>query len=204
MKKIIFTTLLFVASTTNSIADVHPFIGVSINPFSISGKDYTATDSNGNLIYSASDKTSDRGVAIGIVGGILMTDNVKLNFSYYSGKETDSSIMTATATSLSIDYSFNGSGIYKGWFLGGGLSNIEIETKKIPSTTLAQTSSASGLLARGGYEYKFDNNLFLEAAINIHLAEVKQSLKGAGILNGTNINSIFSVVDEQISLSYVF
>ncbi len=204
MKKIILTTLLFVASTTSSIAEVHPFIGVSVNPFSIAGKNFTATDANGNIIYSASDKSNDRGVATGIVGGLLITDNVKLNLSYYSGKENDSSLMTATVTSVSIDYSFNGSGIHKGWFLGGGLSNVEIETKKIPSTTLAQTSSASGLLARGGYEYKFDNNLFLEMALNIHFAEVKQSLKATGILTGTNINSTLSVVNAQVSLSYVF
>jgi len=204
LKKLILATTLYTATLTTAVADIQPFIGASINSFSIQGEDITAINTNTGSSFTSSDTTNDGGFTAGISGGLFFNDNVKLNLSYYSGEENDSSILTATVTSLSIDYLFNNSGYHRGWFLGAGISNVEIEADQIVNTTSAASASASAPLIRGGYEYVFDNQLLLEVGINYNFADVDLTVNGTGFATGVDVTTTFNVLDIYLSLSYVF
>lgn len=133
----------------------------------------------------------------------MLNDNGRINFSYFSGEEKDSKFLTATVTSLSYDYSFNGSGVHRGWFVGGGFSSVEIEAEKTSITT-SGNAKATGFLLRGGYGYLFDNNIFLEVGFNKHFAEVDLTFNATGSLSNLEFESKMDVSNAYVSLNYVF
>lgn len=203
MKKLLVTGVIIALSSTSSLAEVRPYIGMSMNIFSINSSELNASDPSINFNFTSSEKTRDSGSASGISGGIMISDNSKINFSSFSGKEKDSSFMTAKVTSVSYDYSFNGSGVHRGWFLGGGFSSVEIEAEETNLTT-AGTTKETGAILRGGYEYLFDNNLFLEIGINIHTAEHNLKFNGKGSNSSLEFTTKMNVSNSNISLSYAF
>ena len=203
MKKTLLAALIVTLSSTNAFAEMRPYIGMSLNSFSINTSEIKATDPSIAFSFTSTDEARDSGSASGISGGIMINDNGKINFSYFSGEEKDSEFMTAIVTSLSYDYSFNGSGVHRGWFLGGGLSSVEIEAEKTSLTT-AGAAKATGAMFRGGYEYLFDNNLFLEVGVNVHLAEIDLLFNGTGLLSNVEFESKMDVSNAYISLNYAF
>jgi hypothetical protein len=203
MNKTLIVGLIMALNSTNSFAEMRPYIGMSVNIFSINSSELNASDPSIGFNFTSSEETRDSGSTSGISGGIIINDNSKINFSTFSGKEKDSSFMTATVTSVSYDYAFNGSGIHKGWFLGGGFSSVEIEAEETNSTT-AGTAKETGAMFRGGYEYLFDNNLFLEVGINVHLAEIDLKFNGKGSASNLEFTSTMDVSNSYITLSYAF
>lgn len=203
MNKKLVAGILIALSSTSSIADVKPYLGVSLNSFSINTNELTATDPNTGFSFTSTNKSRDQGSATGISGGLILNDNEKLNFSYFSGEEQKSKFLTTTVTSISYDYSFNGGGVHRGWFIGGGFSSVEIEAKKTPITT-AGVAKASGALFRGGYEYLFDNNMFLEIGVNANLADVNLNFNGTGSASNVEFNSKMKVSNVYVSISHVF
>ncbi len=183
--------------------EMQPFIGFTANNFTINGSDFTGTDLNTNISIAVPGTSSDKGSAPGLTGGVFINENKKMGFSYFSGEEEDSSIMTVTVTSVYIDHSFNNSGIHQGWFLGGGVSSVEIEVDQT-SLTAAATEDASGLMVRGGYEHMFDSQLYLEVGLNLHLVELDQKIRGTGANSNIEIGSTMDVFNIHLSLSYVF
>ncbi len=203
MKKVLLAGLVVALNSTNVVAEMRPYIGISLNSFSINTSELKATDPSTGFSYASSGEARDSGSATGINGGVMLDDNGRINFSYFSGKEKDSEFMTATVVSISYDYSFNGSGVHRGWFLGGGLSSVEIEAEKTGLTT-AGSATATGAMFRGGYEYLFDNNLFLDVGVNVHLAEIDLTFNGTGSLSNVEFESKQDVSNAYISLNYAF
>lgn len=201
--KTLLTGLIVALTSTNTFAEMRPYIGLSLNGFSINSSDIKASAPSIGFSSTTSTETRDSGSASGIIGGVLLNDNSKINFSYFSGKEKDSEFLTATVTSLSYDYSFNGSGIHKGWFLGGGISSVEIEAEETSINTAGDAKS-TGLMFRGGYEYLFNNSLFLEIGINAHLAKINLEFNGKGSASDLLFESEMSVTNFYASLSYAF
>ena len=102
-----------------------------------------------------------------------------------------------------MDHSFNGSGVHRGFFLGGGFTSIEIENESASGLSAA-SSSGTGLLVRGGYEYKFDNQLFLDVGFNVHLSDLDHKVRGTGSTSNIEINTKFDVSNAYLSLNYAF
>ena len=148
-------------------------------------------------------KVKIKGQPLALQRVYFLNDSNRINFSYFSGKEEDSSIFTVSATSLSIDHSFNGSGVHRGFFLGGGFTSIEIENETAVGLAAA-SSKGTGLLVRGGYEYKFDSNLFLDVGFNVHLPDLDHKLRGTGSLSDLEISTKFDVSNAYLALNYAF
>ena len=203
MKKILLTSLIIALSSASATAEVRPYIGMSINNFSMVTDETIFTDLGTGISEEIPGDTKDSGVAAGFTAGILMSDNGRINFSHFSGEEKDSEIFTATVTSLSYDYSFNGSGVHRGWFLGAGISSVEIEAAETELFTSGAAKS-TGLLLRGGYEYLFDNNFLIETGYNANLTEVDIKLNGEGLLSGVEISSPATVSNFYLSVNYAF
>ena len=205
MKNFFLTGLVAILCLNiNAYAELRPYIGASFNTFIINGE-ITATNPSSFLSIPVSANSRDSGSSAGITGGIMLSDQHKINFSHFSGKENSSGILTASVTSISIDYNYNGSGVHRGWFVGAGASTVEIESESYSlngsSIIEEDSSSASGLLLRGGYGHLFDNNFYLEAGFNLHFAKVElQQTTSDNIL----VDSTFDVNDLTISLNYVF
>ncbi len=198
MKKALPVAIATLLSATTVHADLQPYIGLSANFFSIN-TDLTATGSG--FFSSSSGVISDSGTAIGVTGGFLVDENSKIRFSYYSGEESDSSILTATVIRVSYDYIFNSRGAHKGWFLGGGISNVGIEFDQ-PDVVTSSNASATGLLLRFGYESMINANLVVEIAYNLNFAEVKQT--NSSVPPGLVFDNVQDVDDLSVSLSYLF
>lgn len=203
MEKILLTSLIIALSSASATAEVRPYIGMSINNFSMVTDEIIGTNLATGISEKVEGDTKDAGVAAGFTAGILMSDNGRINFSHFSGEEKDSEIFTATITSLSYDYSFNGSGVHRGWFLGAGISSVEIEAAESESFT-SGTAKSTGLLLRGGYEYLFDNNFLIETGYNANLAEVDIKLNGKGLISGAEMLAPATVSNFYLSVNYVF
>ena len=182
---------------------MQPYIGFTANSFNIMGRDFTGTDLNTNTSIAVSGTSSDKGSTSGLTGGFFIGENKKMGFSYFSGEEEDSSIMTVTVTSVYIDHSFNNSGIHQGWFTGVGVSSVEIETDGT-SLTAAATADSTGFIVRAGYEHLFDSQLYLETGINLHIVDLEQKLRGTGANSNVEIGSTMNVSNLHLSLSYLF
>ncbi|MFV1983634.1 MAG: hypothetical protein ACC657_08865 [Thiohalomonadales bacterium] len=202
MNKILITGLLFFITTTDSFAGFQPYIAGSVNFFIVKGSDITATNLTTGATSTLTEDTSDSGTTAGIAIGAFVSDNIKVNLSYFSGTENDSSIITATVSTISVDYLFNNSGVHRGWFLGGGYSKVEIEIDEIKMLTNSGTADDSGLMARAGYEYKFDNKVLLEVGINFHFAKIEQLLEGSS--SNINLKTNFEVSNINLLLGYAF
>ncbi len=203
MKKTALSIILLSCVSSNSSAEFQPYIGISINGFSLNGSEITATNLSTGFSLTQPDETRDEGTASGFIAGVFLNDTNRINFSYFSGEEEDSSMFTVTATSISVDYSFNISGPHRGFFLGGGFTSIEIENKAAIGFAAA-SSSGTGLLVRGGYEYKFDNQLFLDAGVNVHLSDIDHKMMGTGSTSNIEVSTKFDVSNVYLSLSYAF
>lgn len=203
MEKILLTSLIIALSSASATAEVRPYIGMSINNFSMVTDEIIGTNLATGISEKVEGDTKDAGVAAGFTAGILMSDNGRINFSHFSGEEKDSEIFTATITSLSYDYSFNGSGVHRGWFLGAGISSVEIEAAESEFFT-SGTAKSTGLLLRGGYEYLFDNNFLIETGYNANLAEVDIKLNGKGLISGAEMLAPATVSNFYLSVNYVF
>lgn len=184
-------------------ADVQPYIGIAVNGFSINSSDIKLEDSLNDVSTTTSGQTTDSGVSGEIKLGALLDSNSKISVSYYSGEEKDSEFLTVSVLSFSYDYVFNTQGRHRGWFIGAGISNIQIDAEK-SSLMESGEASASGLLFRTGYEYLFSNNVYLESGLNLHTADIELNLKGYGSSEFISSSSTHEVIDIYLSLHYVF
>jgi hypothetical protein len=204
MKQKLLTGLLVALSSTNAFSDeLRPYIGVSLNAFAISTSELKGTNTSSGFNATSTSGSRDSGSTAGLSGGVMINDNGKINFAYFSGEEKDSKFMTTTITSLSYDHSFNGSGVHQGWFVGGGLSTVEIEAEETEFTA-AGSAKATGVLLRGGYEYLFDNSLFLEIGLNANLAEVDLKFGGKGSASSLEFDSKMKVSNVYATINYAF
>ena len=201
MKKILVLGLILTLSSTMSSANCFTkkefYIGVARNSFSLKGGDITVTTGASAVVLSES---PNAGTAIGFSGGIILNRMKRINFSYFSGKEENSSIFTVTSASLSVNHSFNNYGEHQGWFLGGGLSNIKLRNDTTGSIS-SGTSSGTGLLLRGGYEHRFSNKFYLDLGVNMHMVGVEHKIKYGSNLRTSNK---VEVTNTYLSLNYLF
>jgi len=200
MKKTLLLSMLLLIISTNSLAEFQPYIGVSMNDFSLNGSEMTTTDSGSSRTSSV--ETSDSGFAIGFTAGAFLNDTKRINLSYFTGEENDSSIFTVTTTSASVDHSFNNSGVHRGWFLGVGLSSVKLKNKSTRNIATS-SSSGAGLLVRGGYEYKLDNQLFLDVGLNLHLVDINHKMR-MDLGNNIEVSTKLDVSNSYLSLNYLF
>ena len=161
------------------------------------------TDTSNYTSIEVSGTSSDKGFAPGLTTGVFINENIKLAFSYFSGKEEDSYFMTVAVTSIYIDRALNNSGIHQGWFLGAGVSSVKIESDET-SLTEAAIQDSTDLMVRGRYEHIFDSQLYLEIGFNYHLVELDQKLKRTGANSNIDFDSTMNVSNFPISLSYAF
>jgi outer membrane protein W len=204
MKKIVISAIVATTLATNMMAEVKPYIGLGYNNFTISSSDVAARNkTTGITITSTStDITSDSGTTIGLNGGVILNDNSKINFSYFSGKDKDSEIFKTTVMAISYDYGFNNYGVRKRWYIGAGISSIKTE---VEDNTLITSTSASGtgLLLRSGYEYQINNNALFDIGFNVHTAEqeLKYDYKNDSDKEGSTTASVSNL---NISINYIF
>ena len=189
--------------TRSNSWQMRPYIGITGNFFTIRAGDFSGRDTNTNTSVSFSESSSDSGSAAGLSGGVFLDESKKVGFSYFSGEEEDSSIMTLTVASIYVDHSFNNSGVHRGFFLGGGASYMEVETEENSVTSAGKTDS-TGLLLRGGYEYLYDNNLFLELGIGIPLSELDEKLSAAEPNSNIEVSYKLQVSNIYFALNYLF
>lgn len=203
MIRLIFhVVILFFSSVSISLAEVNPYLGGSIGIFNIVNDDISLTDIDTGRTIRSKEKTSDKGSSKGLVGGIIINKDKKINISYLKGKETSSSMFEMEALSLSLDHSFNNSGDHQGWFIGGGVSNLKIKSKD-NNISYETSEKLIGPMIRGGYEYKFDNQLFLETGINIHLAKLDQKTQLKVKNKNVEMNTKLDMSNIYFSLSYI-
>jgi len=188
---------------TNMMAEVKLYIGLGYNGFIIYTKD--GVDRNkitGDTTNDLTEKTGDSGSTVGLNGGVILSDNSKINFSYFSGKEKDSELLKTTVMAISYDYSFNNIGVRKGWYLGAGFSSVETEIENDPLRT-STFASGTGLLLRVGYEYQMNNNILFDFGINIHASEQKliYDYKTNNNIEGSRSASVRNF---NISVNYIF
>jgi outer membrane protein W len=204
MRKIVISTIVATTLATNMMAEVKPYIGLGYNSFTISSSDVAARNkiTGATSTSTSTDEESDSGTTIGLNGGVILNDNSKINFSYFSGKEKDSELLKTTAMAISYDYSFNNSGVRKGWYLGAGFSSIKTEIED--NTLITSTSaSGSGLLLRGGYEYQINDNALFDIGFNIHRSqqELKYDYKAYDNIEGSMTTTVSNL---NISVNYIF
>lgn len=196
---VIFPLLL----STNALAQIKPYFGASLNRFTLDSTELRITNEVTGVTINSSAEARDRGLGMGINAGAFLSDNSRLDFSYYSGDEKDTAIFTVSALSVSADYLLNNKGIHRGFFIGAGLTSIKLENIS-NAEFQAGSSSETGLLVRGGYQHIFDNNLFLDIGINASLADHDYLLQGNGLLNNINSNVTINVSNVYLSVGYGF
>ncbi|MBL0703448.1 MAG: hypothetical protein JJV95_05640, partial [Sulfurospirillum sp.] len=124
MKKIVMSTVVAGVLATNIMAEVKPYIGLSLQSFTINGSGISVKDKTTGASGPAL-SSDDTGATVGLNGGLLIGDNAKLNFEYFS--ENSSESLETTVMSISYNYSFNNQGIRRGFYLGAGLSSVKTE-----------------------------------------------------------------------------
>jgi hypothetical protein len=199
-----YVSMLFVSAamlSAGALADTRPYVGVSGQAFSIGTSGVKA--SNGTQTASAKDDTNDTGLTVGANLGMIINDQSRVEVSHYSGEEGDSGFLTATVSSISYVYSTNSAGIHQGWFVGAGISNINIEAEKNEVTESGEGDD-TGLLLRAGYEHLFPNGLLLETGLNYNTAKVDLKLNGTGQFSGVETESAMKVLSLNVSLNYIF
>lgn len=208
MRKALLISTLVTSLPLTAQAELEPFVGLNLNGFSISADNIRSKSSNGfSSVTLSGSESSDSGGAIGLNFGAYLDGSKKINLQYFSGEEDDSSVFSATFTSLSFDYIFNASKPYKGWFLGAGLVSFKIENEnrgRTYDTLKSNSSSATGLLLRGGYTHKFDNKVILEVGLNANVTSTTHTVEGT--LDGANIalEGDFSVGGMYLGVNYAF
>jgi outer membrane protein W len=202
MKKIVISTIIATTLATNMMAEVKPYIGLGYHSFGIYTKGKTSTNKITGATATSKEETVDIGSTIGLNGGVILSDNSKINFIYFSGKEKDSEMLKTTVVAISYDYSFNNSGVRKGFYIGAGFSSIKTEIEENPLFTTTSASEA-GLLLRGGYEYQTKDNILFDIGLNTHTSEqkLKYDLKTTDDTKG---NTTTIVGNLNISVNYIF
>jgi hypothetical protein len=187
---------------TNMMAEVKLYIGLGYNSFSISTNDTDARNKTTGASAVSTEKTRDGGFTVGLNAGVIFSNNSKINFSYFSGKEKDSEIFKTTAMAISYDYSFNNSGVRKGLYLGAGFSSVETEIED-NSLIISTSANGTGLLLRGGYEYQINDNILFDIGFNIHLSEqkLKYDYKEESYIEGSTTTTVSNF---NISFNYIF
>jgi outer membrane protein W len=202
MKKIVISTIIATTLATNMMAEIKPYIGLGYNSFSISTNNTAARNKITGASNISTDITSDSGATLGLNGGVIFSDNSKINFLYFTGKENNSEIFKTTVMAISYDYSFNNYGVRKGWYIGAGFSSVKTE---IEDNTLITSTSASGtgLLFRGGYEYQINDNALFDIGVNVHTAEqeLKYDYKQNNNIEGSMTTTVSNL---KISVNYIF
>jgi outer membrane protein W len=216
MKKTVLSAIAIIALTTSLSAEVKPYIGIGYNNFTIENFATTVEDSTGPGSYgnyrrptvSFISATEDKGNAIALNGGIVLTNNRKINLFYFTGKENDSKVMKTTVIGISSDYSFNNFGTRKGWYYGAGFSNVTVEFDE-RSSYEASSESSTGLLFKGGLEYQTDNNLLFDIGYTFNFAMQDHKMKGKNSDETTNDAETWNTTTYvmpvfNISVSYLF
>jgi hypothetical protein len=195
----IFLSMILIMFSALVNAEIKPFVGLTINSFGVSTEDASISDGSG--FNDTLDKSNDGGIALGFSGGLIMSDNSKINIAYFSGEDKDTEVFDVTTVSLSYDHSFNNKGVHRGWFIGGGIASVEIEVDALLVLGSAGFASAkdktTGVLLRGGYEYLYDNNIALEFGVNAYAFDVDIKTNGIGSYLGVD----FSVLDIEMPAS---
>jgi len=191
MKKIILLGAAVTILTTSVMADVKPYIGLGFTNFSIHG-------SNNSAGGRGLGNSTDSGSTISLNGGAILNDNAKINFSYFSGTESDSKLFKTTVTAISYEHSFNNTGIRKGVYIGAGISNVKTEIDKAGSVSASE--SKTGLLLKVGYEHPINDNVLLNIGYTSHFA--KQDLKFR--YQGLNANVSTKTSNLNASINYIF
>jgi hypothetical protein len=187
---------------TNMMAEDKLYIGLGYNRFAISTNDTAARHKTTGASAISTEETSDGGSTVGLRGGVILNNNSKINFSYFSGKEKDSELFKTTVMAISYDYSFNNSGAREGWYLGAGFSSVKTEIVDNPLKT-STSESGTGLLLRGGYEYQINDNILFDIGFNIHTSKQKQKYNNK-IYDNTARSTTTTVSNLNLSVNYIF
>jgi outer membrane protein W len=177
MKKTVLSAIVTIALTTSLSAEVKPYIGIGYNSFTIINSSTSIENINNNVHLTSPKDETHKGNTLGLNGGVILTNNTKINLSYFYGKENDSKLMTASVLGVSYDYSFNNYGTRKGFYIGGGLSRVTIKFDKTNSYK-ASSKSSTGLLFKGGLEYQADNNLLFDIGYTFNFINQNHEFKG--------------------------
>jgi outer membrane protein W len=210
MKKTVLSAIATIALTTSLSAEVKPYIGLGYNSFTIANVDGSVAiiDPEYGISSISLDDETDKGSTIGLNGGIILSNNTKINLSFFTGKEDDSKVLTTSVLGVSYDYSFNNYGTRKGWYIGGGLSSVTIEFDET-SVHKASSESSTGLLLKGGLEYQSDNNFLFDIGYTFNAAIQNHEFKGKNADGTTNDAQTWKTTTEldpvfNISVSYLF
>ncbi len=179
MKKIFLLSSIVMTLITNSMAEIKPYVGLGLNSFVI--------ESDNTSSYINDVITKNYGDAVGFNGGVLLDNGDKVNVSYFSGKESTDDLITATVFGLSYDYSFVNN--HKGFYVGGGISSVNTEI-------YSSSKSSVGILARFGYEYLLNDNIFFDVGFNINISRQEHMFN--------YINNDMMVNGLNLSVNYVF
>ncbi|MBL0691013.1 MAG: outer membrane beta-barrel protein [SAR324 cluster bacterium] len=199
----IFTIVTIISLSPKLKAQTIPYIGLGFNSFTISME--PKSTSVGVATVYRTEPTADKGTEIGLVGGVILNDNAKINFNFFSG-ETNSipKILATEVLAVTYDYGFNNQGIRRGWLIGAGLASTKID---IMDNDIIKTTSVSnmGLAVKGGYEYQINDNLLFDIVINVYLIDKDVDFVYKGqYLGTTGVWTATSVVSSELALSYLF
>ena len=208
MKKTVLSAIVTIALTTSLSAEVKPYIGIGYNSFAIHNSGSVQQDTSYSYSYRSLEDKDYKGSTIGLNGGVILTNNTKINLSFFTGKEDDIKQITASVLGVSYDYSFNNYGTRKGWYIGGGLSSVTIEFDETSGHT-ASSESSTGLLLKGGLEYQSDNNFLFDIGYSLNFANQNHEFKGKYAYGTTNDTQTWKTTTKlkpvfNISLSYLF
>jgi outer membrane protein W len=210
MKKTVLSAIATIALTTSLSAEVKPYIGIGYNSFAIHNSGSVQQDTSYSYSYSyrSLEDKDYKGSTIGLNGGVILTNNTKINLSFFTGKEDDIKQITASVLGVSYDYSFNNYGTRKGWYIGGGLSSVTIEFDETSGHT-ASSESSTGLLLKGGLEYQSDNNFLFDIGYSLNFTNKIHEFKGKNQDGTTNDAETWYTEPVlmpvfNISVSYLF
>jgi outer membrane protein W len=212
MKKTVLSTIATIALTTSLSAEVKPYIGLGYNSFTIKYSNAYEKDSINNSSSSIPSPSESGGTTV-LNGGIILTNHSKINLSYFTAKpsdtqdDTEPTEMTVSVVGVSYNHSFNNFGTRKGFYIGGGLSNVKVEFDESVYIKGASQSS-TGILFKGGFEYKTDDNILFDIGLTINTAKQDHVLNRKYRDGTTSKTSTYTVTTEvshmNISVSYLF
>jgi outer membrane protein W len=159
----------------NSFAELKPYFGLNVD---ITNSVFSEVRENTSKIDSYTRLKKSIDSATGVDFGVIYSKHEKINFSYFSTTIVfDKTILQPTVISASYDYNFFSEN-NRGFSLGAGLSYIDTlitrNEKELTSTT------GIGPVLRIGYEYIFNNNIYLNSYYNIHYYDQKNTKEHSG------------------------
>ena len=209
-KKILLLSVLIVINTnvmawgeqrTKSYAT---YFGVNANSFGILSTDiYAENLTTGARTTTTTGAASDNGSSASLFGGIVLSKNSRFHISYLSGKENTSSIYDVTTTGLSYDYRFGNKRKNHGFYLGAGISKVDISSERNATLEASTTESKVGPLLRLGYEFTVKKKFLFLVGLDAHLAEIKYKAKYVSD-NNQEFNATTRVMNISVGASYIF